>query len=227
MRAVHPPPAQPRLQLLRRACHAFASHPQEKSMPVCDGCGAQVDDAHIRARIERLEMATRVRPIHIQVLLLGVAPPVRAEDYFYRAAEKGTERSAGARAFFEALLQCTGENPRRFATEPEALAEFQRRGLFFTHVVECPADTEAEREAALVRCAPSLLKRIQFSYKPKFVAPIFSGLQSIIPLLAAAGMAERLILDGGEPFDPSENPGADRFANAIKDKLTKAVSNTA
>lgn len=196
-------------------------------MPVCDGCGAQVDDAHIRARIERLEMATRFRPIHIQVLLLGAAPPAAPEDYFYRAAEKGTERSAGARAFFDALLKCTGENPSRFATESEALAEFQRRGLFFTHVVECPADTQAEREAALVRCAPSLVKRIQFSYKPKFVAPIFSALQSIVPLLAAAEMAERLILDGDKPFDPVEDAGADRFSNAVNDKLTKAVSNAA
>lgn len=196
-------------------------------MPVCDGCGAQVDDAHIRARIERLEMATRFRPIHIQVLILGVAPPARPEDYFYRAAEKGTERSVGARAFFDTMLKCTGEDPSRFATESEALAEFQRRGLFLTHVVECPEETEAEREAAVARCAPSLVKRIQFSYKPKFVAPIFSALHSIVPLLAAAGMAERLILDADQPFDPFQNSGADRFTNAISEKLAKATSSTA
>ena len=196
-------------------------------MPVCDGCGAQVDDAHIRARIERLEMATRFRPIHIQVLILGVAPPARPEDYFYRAAEQGTERSSGAREFFDAMLKCTGEDPSRFATESEALAEFQRRGLFLTHVVECPEGTEAEREAALARCAPSLGKRIQFSYKPKFVAPIFSALQTVVPFLANAGMAERLILDGDQPFDPFQNSGADRFANAVSEKLAKAVSSTA
>ncbi len=53
-------------------------------MPVCDGCGMQADDAHIRRRIERLELATRFRPIHIQALLIDAAPPSRSEDYFYR-----------------------------------------------------------------------------------------------------------------------------------------------
>jgi hypothetical protein len=196
-------------------------------MPLCDGCGAQVDDAHIRARIERLEMATRFRPVHIQVLLLGVAPPAAPEDFFYRAAEKGTDRSAGGRHFFDTLLSCTGENSSRFATEAEALTEFQRRGLFFTHVVECPSASTAEKEAALARCAPSLVKRIQFSYKPKHIAPVVSELQSIIALLATAGWSDRLILDGEKPFDITENSAAPKFANAITEKLTKAASSSA
>src|ERR1700722_6542199 len=196
-------------------------------MPVCDGCGAQVDDAHIRARIERLEMATRFRPLHIQVLLLGMAAPARPEDYFYRAAEQGRERSPESRAFFDALLRCAGENPSRFATEREALAEFQRRGVFLTHVVECPEDTEAEREAALARCAPSLVKRIQFSYKPKYVAPISRALQRIVPLLSAAGWADRLILNGDKPFEVHGISGRDAFTNAITEELAKAVSSTA
>lgn len=196
-------------------------------MPVCDGCGAQVDDAHIRARIERLEMATRFRPIHIQVLLLGVAPPPAPEDYFYRAAEKGTARSLGGRGFFDNVLACTGENSSRFATEAEALSEFQRRGLFFTHLVECPTTTATEREAAIARCAPSLVKRIQFSYKPKHISPVWSELQSIMPLLTAAGFSDRLILDGDKPFDLSEKFTAVKFASAINEKLAKAVSSTA
>ena len=129
-------------------------------MPVCDGCGAQVDDAHIRARIKRLEMATRYRPIHIQVLLVGVAPPPRPEDYLYRTAESGTDRSPGSRVFLDTLIHAAGENPARFATESEALTEFQRRGIFLAHVVECPA-VGSEREAALERCATSLAKRTQ------------------------------------------------------------------
>lgn len=51
-------------------------------MPVCDGCGVQADGDHIRRRIERLELATRFRPIHIHVLLVDAAPPSRLEDYF-------------------------------------------------------------------------------------------------------------------------------------------------
>jgi hypothetical protein len=207
------------------ACNFFVTrvillppHGETKSMPVCDGCGAQVDDAHIRARIERLEMATRYRPIHIQVLLLGVAPPPRPEDYFYRVAESGTDRSPGGRAFFDTLIRAAGESPERFTNESQALAEFQRRGLFFVHVVECPA-IGSEREAALERCATSLVKRIQFSYRPKHVAPLFSELGPVIPLLAAAGMSDRLILDRDQPFDL----GA-RLVEAVTEKLAKAAS---
>jgi hypothetical protein len=207
------------LQLVPRACHSFVSQFQEQNiMPVCDGCGARVDDAHIRARIERLEMATRYRPIHIQVLLLGVAPPPRAEDYFYRAAETGTDRSPGGRVFFETLIRAAGENPARFAHESEALAEFQRRGLLLAHVVECPA-VGSEREAALECCTPSLVKRIQFSYKPKFVAPLFDELGPVISLLAAAGMSGHLILDGDKPLAL----GA-KLVEAVSEKLAKAAS---
>lgn len=60
-------------------------------MPVCDGCGATVDAEHIRSRIERLEMATRYRPVHIQTLLVGTAPPKRTEDYLYSSETKGAE----------------------------------------------------------------------------------------------------------------------------------------
>ena len=60
-------------------------------MPVCDGCGATVDAEHIRSRIERLEMATRYRPVHIQTLLVGTAPPERTEDYLYSSETKGAE----------------------------------------------------------------------------------------------------------------------------------------
>jgi hypothetical protein len=61
------------------------------AMTVCDGCGALVEADHIRARIERLELATRYRPVHIQTLLIGDRPPARAEDYFYASGKEGAE----------------------------------------------------------------------------------------------------------------------------------------
>jgi hypothetical protein len=60
-------------------------------MPICDGCGAAVEPEHIRARIERLELATRYRPVHIQTLLIGSAPPVRPEEYFYTSEAQSAE----------------------------------------------------------------------------------------------------------------------------------------
>jgi hypothetical protein len=196
-------------------------------MPVCDGCGAQVDDAHIRARIERLEMATRYRPIHIQVLLLDAAPPERAEDFFYRTAGDRSERGAASRAYFDALLRCTGEDPSRFPSEVDALAEFQRRGLFLTNVVEC--FTGSGLKSAMERCAPSLLKRIQFSYKPKYVAPISLALHGMLPLLRDGGWTDRLVLDDETPFDVrSSSPHAPAgLAAAVNEKLTKAASSSA
>jgi len=195
-------------------------------MPVCDGCGATVDDAHIRSRIERLEMATRYRPIHIQVLLLDAAPPVRPEDYFYRAAADGPERSAEARAYFNALIKCTGENPARFSDDAHALAEFQRQGLFLTNLVECPVD--ADLEGAVSLCSASLLKRLQFSYKPKYVAPISPALLPVIPVLSGNGWGERLILNAGAPFDLRPGSGgAERLALGIGEKLAKAVADPA
>jgi hypothetical protein len=197
-------------------------------MPVCDGCGAVVDDAHIRARIERLEMATRYRPVHIQVLLIDAAPPERPEDFFYRAAGERTQRSIGARAYFDTLLSCADENPARFLHEADALAEFQRRGLFLTNVVECAAASDLG--AARARCAPSLLRRIQFSYKPKYVAPISAALQEFLPLFGGAGLTGHLILDKGGPFDVRSlgvGKAAADFAAAVRDKLAKAVTNSA
>jgi hypothetical protein len=74
-------------------------------MPICDGCGAAVDAEHIRARIMRLELATRFRPVHIQTLLVGVAPPERAEDYFY-ASEKGASELQKNGIFLVYAVEC-------------------------------------------------------------------------------------------------------------------------
>jgi hypothetical protein len=196
-------------------------------MPVCDGCGAQVDEAHIRARIERLEQATRYRPIHVQVLVLDAEPPAAPEDFFYRAAAAGdSPRSAAAREYFNTLLEAAGEDPARFTSEAEALAEFQRQGIFLAHVVECPATEDFN--AALARCAPSLVKRIERSYKPKYVAVISPKLAEILPSLRVAGLTDLLILDGEKPFDPTAGARAsDAFTAAISEKLTKSVSNSA
>ena len=200
-------------------------------MPVCDGCGAQVGEAQIRARIERLEQATRYRPIHIQVLVLDAEPPAAPEDFFYRAAAAGdSPRSPAARSYFNALLKPAGGDPARFTSEAEALAEFQHQGIFLTHVVECPAAEDFN--AALARCAPSLVKRIERSYKPKYVAVISPKLSGILPSLAATGLKDHLILKGEKPFDltASTSAGAgesDAFTAAAFEKLTKVVSSSA
>ncbi len=194
-------------------------------MPLCDGCGAQVDEAHIRRRIERLEQATRFRPIHIQVLLLDAAPLSALEDDFYRAPGS-PRRSVGSQMFFDEIAKCLGRIPGETTDEEATLSEFQRRGFFLAYAVECPIESP-EHLAAVTRLAPTVLLRINSSYKPKFVAPISHALQPLIPLLQKSSWGDRLILYNGESFDgPFLGDAQQRadFGTALGDRMTKALA---
>jgi hypothetical protein len=196
-------------------------------MPVCDGCGSTVDEAHIRRRIERLELATRFRPIHIQVLLLDAAPPARVEDYFYRAALDVSARSLASRMFFDELAKCAGHSASGELNEEVVLAEFQRRGFFLAYGVECPLEEVSDPEQALNRLGPTVVRRIQSSYKPKFVAPLGQSMAELIPLFELSGLSDRLILNGGGPFvDPflGDPQNQAEFGTALGDRLTSALS---
>jgi hypothetical protein len=182
-------------------------------MPVCDSCGAHVDDAHIRQRIERLELATRFRPIHISVLLIDAAPPARFEDYFYRATNERSERSPASRDYFDGLVKCAGAVPGPEMNEDAALAEFQRHGFFLIGAVECAPENHGDQAKALERAALGVLRRVKISYKPKSVAFLSPYTQVLVPMFQANDWAERLILDHGKPFGDSLSTG--RLARAI------------
>jgi hypothetical protein len=196
-------------------------------MPICDGCGAQVDEAHIRQRIERLELATRFRPIHIQVLLLDAAPPAALEDYFYRPAADLNQRSVASRMFFDELAKCTGQAPAAQTSEESLLAEFQKRGFFLAYAVECPVESSGELAAAIDRMASTVVLRVNSSYKPKFLAPISRDLHPLLPLLQLKGWSEKLILHEGEPFDDpflGDPQGQAEFGTSLGDRLSKAFA---
>lgn len=161
-------------------------------MRVCDGCGAPADEAHIRRRIERLEMATRFRPIHIQTLLVADAPPSRVEDYFYRPLCEGESRSTDAQEFFVEMIKAAGIAPDAAVNEEAALVEFQRRGFYLAYAVECPVATPGELSERLTRASSTLLKRIEFSYRPKHVVPIGPGVKALIPVLQKSSIGDRL-----------------------------------
>ena len=170
-------------------------------MPVCDGCGGQVDDAHVRQRIERLELATRFRPVHISVLLIDAAPPARPEDYFYRASANRAERSSASRAYFDALMQVAGVSSATPSGEESALAEFQRRGLFLIGAVECPSGAGTGLQSAIEHSALATLRRVNVSHKPKSIALLSAETQPLIAAFQQTDWGSRLILDGGKPFD--------------------------
>jgi hypothetical protein len=187
-------------------------------MPLCDGCGAQVDEAHIRSRIERLEHATRFRPIHIQVLLLAAAPPPQPADDFYRAATS-TKRSAASKMFFDELAKCIGREAGDTTDEEATLTEFQRRGFYLADAVECPIESPEQLTAAVTMLASRVLLRVNTSYKPKFVAPISQPLQPLIPLFQNSSWADRLILHDAKTFDDRVE-----FGTALADSITKALA---
>jgi hypothetical protein len=178
-------------------------------MPICDGCGALVDAEHIRQRIERLELSTRFRPIHIQVLLVDAAPPPLPEDFLYRATEDRSLRSPRARAYFDDLARAAGMPVTPELDENAALADFQRRGFFLVSALECPAQEnvappvqKAELEAKIEKASRTVVARIKGSYKPKNIALLSPPTAVLIPVLQAADWSDRLILDAGSPFIP-------------------------
>lgn len=168
-------------------------------MPVCDGCGEHVDEMHIRRRIERLELATRFRPVHIAILLIDAAPPARPEDFFY-AASADNRPSVTARAYFNELAKLSGSAGGSSPQADAVLAGFQRRGLFLTSAIECPVDDRGGLSVGAHKFAPTVLRRVESSYKPKYVALISAPTKELIGPLQASGWRDRLILDDGAPF---------------------------
>jgi hypothetical protein len=203
----------------------------------CDGCGNVAGEDHIRRRIERLELATRFRPIHIAVLLLTAAPPPRLDDYFYLPSHGHANRSAYWCAFFEETAAIAGISLAAAAGEEAAFSEFQRQGFFLAHCCECPlsdpggvdllATGGIDDKDIAARYGRTTAQRIKHSYKPKHVVPIGFGTREIVSVLAQEGLGELLVLDAGAPFldsspgDPavSEEPKASRA-----ERIRKALS---
>src|ERR1700674_1003343 len=123
---------------------------------LCDGCGLPASPEHTAARMQRLELVTRFRPIHIHVLFVPVEPMSRPEDEFYRPPE--------SRDFFDSFLSVLdisadagngAGKPYVESNGAEAAAakllEFQRRGYYLTYLSECPAALRNSSSSGRVR----------------------------------------------------------------------------
>jgi hypothetical protein len=172
-------------------------------MPVCDGCGTRADEANIRSRNERIELALRYRPTQITVLILDAAPPARIEDAFYQATRDRSVRSVAARMYFDELVKAAGVSVGPAMQEDSALVEFRKKGFFLSHAVECPGESDAEMVNALRRFAPTVMKRVQYTLQPNYIVPIGVPTQELIRLFGMIGWGDRLVLDKVGPFvDP-------------------------
>jgi hypothetical protein len=196
-------------------------------LPVCEGCGTRTDDAHVARRATRLDLASRLRPARIRVLLLDGAPLSRIEDYFYRAALNPADRSLGARRYFEELMKAAGVPVVGNSQEIALLAEFQRKGFFLTYAVECPFEEQDDPKGALRRLAPTVMKRVQSVYDPAYMVPISQPTAELIRLFGMIGWGDRLVLENGLPFsdsygaDPRRSPGVGK---ALGERIKTALA---
>jgi hypothetical protein len=165
----------------------------------CDGCGLPASPEHIAERVRRLELSTRFRPVHIGVLFVALAPPVRPEDDFYGPAES----KECFDPFLEALeiSSSTGTSTPGLdshVADTARLAEFQRRGYYLAYLSECPIPENREPAASTIaRLGPTLIRRIRFNYRPKHIAPLGQELFPLVELLKVAGIGPILTLDQG------------------------------
>jgi hypothetical protein len=160
----------------------------------CDGCGQVASPEHVARRLQRLEWTTRYRPVHIGTLLLGAVAPQNDSDFIYSAAGawKGEAK---------VLLAAAGLSPEGKPAEA-VLAEFQRGGLFLTHVLECPLGHGASGniQQLIANRLPALLARIRRSLKPKRLAPISMLLEQFLPALNSGDLPCAILLDQGKAF---------------------------
>jgi hypothetical protein len=191
-----------------------------KMLP-CDGCGLPSTPEHIAARIARLQWATRFRPIHIQALFVAQAPQPAAESMSPPDADEGEAFPPSAMQDYAALLDGLGIPGPPAAADFELqsknflarLTEFQRRGFYLAFLSECALPNgsgEAVPNDAVKLCAqygPTLIKRIQYSYKPKQIVPLSRSLEPLAAMLRLAGLRDFLVLDNGIPFELPQTGG--------------------
>ena len=184
----------------------------------CDGCGEAASAEHTARRLQRLEWATRFRPVHIQVLLLGAAMPERSEESIY-----SPEGAFSGEA--EHVLQAAGIAVQ--GREKEAVQrEFQRAGLFVAHVLECPVAGAAKAGEALqalleARMGPALA-RIRRSLKPKKIGLISRELDPLAERFVQEAGYE-VILREGRAFD-LEADGAEDLERFLSEALAQRRS---
>ncbi len=140
------------------------------SLP-CDGCGQSASPEHLARRFQRLEWTTRYRPVHIQALLLGGIAP-QSDNAFLYSPEGNYDGEA-------AILLDALQIPKAGKSADAILSEFQKRGLFLTHVLECPLEqgvSPSHAEQFLEKQLPFVIARIRRSLKPKRVVLLSNDL---------------------------------------------------
>ncbi len=174
----------------------------------CDGCGQPASPDHFARRLQRLEWSTRYRPVHIQTLLLSAFPSASDSSFLYSEAAPVDGEAA---QLLDALqIPWKGTPPASF------LGEFQKRGLFLMHLLECPVEQASITAEALERRLdehlPLAAARIRRSLKPKRVVLISTELQAVAGKLTESALGCPVLLHLDQPFEITKNDGASDIA---------------
>ena len=170
------------------------------SLP-CDGCGQSASPEHLTRRLQRLEWTTRYRPVHIQALLLGGIAPALDSAFLY--SPEGAFQ--GEAATLLDALQIT----RAGKSADAVLTEFQKRGLFLTHVLECSLEPGAPPSAAqqlLEKQLPAVIARIRRSLRPKRVVLFSSELAPLAGKITESALGFPVFTGPHGPFPLDSHP---------------------
>jgi hypothetical protein len=185
---------------------------------LCDSCELPATPEHIHARIARLDEATRHRPFHIGLLLVCTAPPANPADDIYAWEQQSA--SPEAHAYIQSLFACVGVAPEKNPTQQ--LADLQRHGVYIARLVECPLAENAPTNNLAEKYGPTLIKRINFSYKPRQIALLAPAANGLADLLIKSGFSDNLVANGPGVEIPSPND-APAIAK-VRATLTKAIA---
>jgi len=161
----------------------------------CDGCGQLADSHHISRRLQRLEWTTRFRPIHMQTLVLGGISPQFDDEFLYApwTSPQG-----------EALYLLEGARISIRGKSGEVmLTEFQRLGLFLSHILECPLPSDRatfDARPVLENQLAAVITRIRRSLKPKRVVLVSAALQPLVSKLLQTDLGCPVISNNTRPF---------------------------
>jgi hypothetical protein len=185
----------------------------------CDGCGQAASAEHLARRLRRLEWTTRYRPVHINALLLGAFSPLEERDFLY---SPGGDFQGEAGQLLEAVgIHHAGKLADAVQTE------FQRVGLFLTHVLECPVESglldQAEQTQLLTERLPAVASRIRRSLKPKRVILVTEPLEPVVHQILALDLGCPVVLNNGKPFVFGAT-GNDSGLSQFREKLSGAAS---
>jgi hypothetical protein len=159
--------------------------------------------------------------VHIGTLLLGAVAPQDDSAFIYSPA--------GAWDGEARMLLTTAGVVQEGKSAEAILTEFQRRGFFLTHVLECPVEDGADsRIPELIgNRLPAVLTRIRRSLKPKRLVPISKWLEQFLPDLASGGLPCALLLDGEKAFaldGDAASEAAGRFHAAVATQSAHAIA---